>query len=186
MIKFKTLANNFAEFFCLFTLLYDRVMIKKKQRSAVKIARQADEMRENYEEKLKMLEKENVDPQDLWRHTGFVRGSDGVVRQDVFYGDARIKLWDNYDYENYAKSYQKSVLHDLELLKTELAYSLSPNAKLFQDDYFLDFSDAITLTASASRWNKPSRWTRQWSGSGHSGRENPAYSAHCPPPSSPP
>lgn len=86
-----------------------------------------------------MLEKENVDPQDLWRHTGFVRGSDGVVRQDVFYGDARIKLWDNYDYENYAKSYQKSVLHDLELLKTELAYSLSPNAKLFQDDYFLDF-----------------------------------------------
>ncbi len=85
------------------------------------------------------LEKNNVDQQTLWRHTGLVRGSDGLIRQDIDEGQARIKLWDNYDYEDSAKSYQKNLLHDLELLKTELAYSLSPNAKLFQDDYFLDF-----------------------------------------------
>lgn len=71
------------------------------------------------------LEKENVDPQIRWQRTGLFRGSDDELRFEISDVDAKLKLFENENYEERANIYQREIIHDLELMKSHLAYKLN-------------------------------------------------------------
>ena len=85
------------------------------------------------------LEKEEVDKQVLWQRTGLVRGSDGAVRTILSDEDAKLKLWEDDEYEKYANIYQKELIHDLELLQAQLVYGLSLGKGKTYNTLYQDF-----------------------------------------------
>ena len=85
------------------------------------------------------LEQNNVDPQTLWKHTGFIRGKDGKLRFEISDEDAKLKLWENYEYEDSASIFQRELIHDLELLQAQIAYFLKPKKRNVHNTIYQDF-----------------------------------------------
>ncbi len=95
----------------------------------------------NYEKVAEFIEmeKNNVDPQKIWQHTGLIRGSDGELRFEINDDNAKLKLWENMDYEEQAAVYHREIIHDLELMKSHLAYMLSRGKGSDFDALYQDF-----------------------------------------------
>lgn len=110
----------------------------------------------------KQLEEAKVDPQIIWKKTGIARGSDGKLRFEISDEKARIKLWDDEEYNKRTAVYQNEVMHDLELLKMQLAYSLTMKKGGSLNSVFSDFynylkkndEDAIVLGKNVSAKGK--------------------------------
>ncbi len=89
------------------------------------------------------LEEEKVDPQLIWQKTGMIRGNDGKIRFEISDENAKIKLWNDAEYEKRSAIYEAEVMHDLELLRMQLAYSLLLKKGGKLNSVFSDFYDYL-------------------------------------------
>ena len=85
------------------------------------------------------MEKRKIDPQIIWKNTGWHRGSDGKMRFEIDDEKAKLKLWDNVDREMDVNIYKNELIHDLELMAMQYAYLLRPYNKKNYESYYNDF-----------------------------------------------
>ncbi len=85
------------------------------------------------------MEKQNIDPQGIWRVTGWTRGADGAMRSEISDAGARIKLWDNNGAEEAAIRYMQAERSHLENMRAYLAAGLDAGANGVYGDYYKAF-----------------------------------------------
>ena len=72
-----------------------------------------------------------------------IRGNDGKIRFEISDENAKIKLWNDAEYEKRSAIYEAEVMHDLELLRMQLAYSLLLKKGGKLNSVFSDFYDYL-------------------------------------------